>query len=120
MAVKKVLIFCGTDQPEGAFPPFMLGTGALACDMKVDMFFTMSGLNIVRKGGAEKIELEGAPKTLPEFVQAARELGATFIACSAAFPIAGVSEDDLIEGVECGGVATFIELAQEADVVLTF
>jgi predicted peroxiredoxin len=120
MPAKKVLVFCGSDQPEKAFPPFMVGSGALACDMELDMFFTMSGLNIVRQGGAEKITLDGAPKSLPEFIQAVRELGGHFIACSAAFPIAGMSEDDLIEGVECGGVATFVDLAQYADVVLTF
>lgn len=120
MAAKKVLVFCGSDEPEKAFPPFMVGSGALACDMELSLFFTMSGLNIVRKGGAEKIRLDGAPKTLPEFIQAMRDLGATFIACSAAFPIVGISEDDLIDGVECGGVATFVDLAQQADVVLTF
>ena len=116
----KMMIFCGSDEPEKAFPPFMLGSGALALDMEVGMFFTMSGLNIIRKGGAEKITLAGAPKTLPEFINIMREGGATMIACSAAFPIAGIQEQDLIEGVECGGVATFVIGAEEADIVLTF
>jgi predicted peroxiredoxin len=116
----KVLIFCGSDDPQKAFPPFMLGSGALAMDMEVTLFFTMNGLNIVRKGGAEKIELPGAPKTLPEFLKIMQEGGAKMIACSAAFPIAGVQEQDLIDGVECGGVATFVMAAEEADVVLTF
>jgi len=116
----KMLIFCGSDEPQKAFPPFMLGSGALATEMEVTMFFTMNGLNIVRKGGAEKIVLSGAPKTLPEFIQTLREGGANMIACSAAFPIAGIEEEDLIEGVECGGVATFVIAAEEADVVLTF
>lgn len=116
----KMLIFCGSDEPQKAFPPFMLGSGALATEMEVTMFFTMNGLNIVRKGGAEKIVLPGAPKTLPEFIQIAREGGAKMIACSAAFPIVGIQEQDLIEGVECGGVATFVIGAEEADVVLTF
>lgn len=116
----KMLVFCGSDDPHKAFPPFMLGSGALATDMELTMFFTMTGLNIVRKGGAEKIVLPGAPKTLPEFLQIAREGKARWIACSAAFPIVGIREDDLIEGVECGGVATFVTLAEEADVVLTF
>ena len=49
-----------------------------------------------------------------------QEGGANMIACSAAFPIAGINEEDLIEGVECGGVATFVIEAQDADVVLTF
>jgi predicted peroxiredoxin len=117
---KKMLIFCGSDTPEKAFPPFMLGSGGLALDMEVTLFFTMSGLNIVRKGGAEKITLSGAPKTLPEFIKIMREGGAKMIACSAAFPVVGIKEQDLIDGVECGGVATFVSGAEEADVVLTF
>jgi predicted peroxiredoxin len=116
----KMMIFCGSDDPQKAFPPFMLGSGALATDMEVTMFFTMSGLNIVKKGGAEKIVLPGAPKTLPEFIKVVREGGAKMIACSAAFPIVGIKEQDLIEGVECGGVATFVIGAEEADIVLTF
>ena len=116
----KMLVFCGSDEPQRAFPPFMLGAGALALEMEVTMFFTMNGLNIVRRGGAEKIALEGAPKTLPEFVQVLQEGGAKMIACSAAFPIAGMQEQDLIDGVECGGVATFVSAAEESEVVLTF
>jgi predicted peroxiredoxin len=113
-------IFCGSDEPQKAFPPFMLGSGALALDMEVNMFFTMSGLNIIKKGGAEEITLKGAPKTLPEFIKVMQEGGANMIACSAAFPIVGVAEGDFIDGVEYGGVATFVAGAQEADVVLTF
>ena len=117
---EKMLIFCGSDDPYKAFPPFMLASGALAMDMDITLFFTLSGLNIIKKGGAEKIDLPGAPKTLPEFIQIMKEGKATFIACSAAFPIVGCKEEDLIEGVECGGVASFVSAAEEADVVLTF
>ena len=49
-----------------------------------------------------------------------KEANANFIACSAAFPIVNCSEEDLIEGVECGGVATFVSAAEESDIVLTF
>ena len=117
---KKMLIFCGSDAPEKAFPPFMLAAGALSAEMEVTLFFTMSGLNIVRKGGAAGITLEGAPKTLPEFVDLVKELGAGLVACSAAFGIAKMKEEDLVEGVITGGVATFIKDAQAADVILTF
>ena len=117
---KKMLVFCGSDAPESAFPPFMLSAGALAAEMEVTFFFTMSGLNIVRKGGAEKITLEGAPKTLPQFIDLVKDLGARFVACSAAFGIAKMKDDELIDGVDVGGVATFIKDAQGADVVLTF
>jgi len=117
---KKMVVFCGSDEPQKAFPPFMLGVGAQAMDMELMMFFTMNGLNIIRKGGAEKIKLEGAPKTLLEFIDIVREGGAELVACSAAFSIVGCKEEDLIEGVECGGVATFVDEAEGADIVLTF
>ncbi len=117
---KKMLVFCGSDDPNKAFPPFMLGCGAIALDMELTLFFTLSGLNIICKGGAEKIELPGAPKTLPEYMEIAREAGTRLVACSAAFPIVNVSEADFIDGVECGGVAEFVSMAEEADVVLTY
>lgn len=116
----KMLIFCGSDEPKKALPPFMLGSGAIAMDMDVTLFFTLTGLNIVRKGGADKIVLRGAPKSIPEFLKIMQESGVKMVACSAAFPIVGIDERDLIEGVECGGVATFIDAAQESDVVLTY
>jgi predicted peroxiredoxin len=98
----------------------MLGAGALAMEMELVLFFTMSGLNIVKKGGAEKIVLKGTPKTLPEFIDVARNAGAKLLACSAAFPIVDCREEDLIEGVECSGVASFVDEAESADIVLTF
>jgi len=120
MDKKKMLVFCGSDDPHKAFPPFMLGCGAQALDMELTLFFTLTGLNIIRRGCAEKIQLPGAPHTLPEFLKIAKENGARFIACSAAFPILGIKGDDFIEGVEYGGVAEFVSLAEEADVVLTY
>ena len=98
----------------------MLGCGAQVMDIELVLFFTLTGLNIIRKGGAEKIELPGAPNTLPNFLDIVKENGARLIACSAAFPIVGVKEDDFIEGVDFGGVAEFVSLAEESDIVLTF
>jgi len=88
--------------------------------MEVMMFFTMTGLNIIKKGGAENIKLAGAPMSLPEMLEKAQEMGARLVACSAAFPIAGIGEEDLIEAAEVGGVATFVTEAETADIVLTF
>jgi len=116
----KMVVFCGSDEPQKAFPPFMLGSGALALDMELVLFFTMDGLNIVRKGGAAVIKLDGAAMTLPQFIDTVKQGGARLIACSAAFPIVECQEEDLIDGVECSGVATFVAEAEEADVVLTF
>ena len=117
---KKVLFFCGSQESRKAFPPFMLASGAMALDMEVTMFFTMGGLHIVKKGGAEQIKLNGEPQGLKDLMQVVQESGARMIACSAVLEAEGLNEEDIVEGVEFGGVATFIAGAEEADVVLTF
>jgi predicted peroxiredoxin len=117
---KKMVVFCGSDEPEKAYPPFMLGAGALAADMEVILFFTMGGLNIVKKGGAENISLPNAPMSLSEFIQVVKEQGARLVACSAAFPIMGLQKEDIMDGVVTGGIATFLNEARDADIVLTF
>jgi predicted peroxiredoxin len=117
---KKVWIFCGSDTPQKAFPPFMLASGALAMDMDVSMFFTMDGLHLVEKGGAEKVKMAGEPQPLPSLLKTVQENGARLIACSALLEAEGVKAEDIIDGVEFGGVATFVNGAEEADVVLTF
>ncbi len=117
---KKMVVFCGSDHVEKAFPPFMLSGGAIALDMEITLFFTMSGLNIIKKGGAEKITLKGAPKTLPGFLDLMKEYNVRMIACSAALPLVNMTEKDIIDGVEFNGIATFLALAEEADIVLTF
>jgi predicted peroxiredoxin len=116
----KMVVFCGSDAPEKAFPPFMLGMGAKAADMDVMLFFTMSGLNIIKKGEAEKITLNNAPMTLPEFIKNSMEAGIRFVACSAAFGIAGITKEDLIDGITVGGVASFVDEAKVADIVVSF
>ena len=113
------LIFCAPMTPHSSFPPSCWVRGT-SLDMDLTLFFTLSGLNIIRRGYAEKIQLAGAPATLPKFIAVAKENGARLIACSAAFPILGIKGDDFIEGVDFGGVAEFVSLAEEADVVLTF
>ena len=117
---KKVWIFCGSDTPQKAYPPFMLAAGALAMDMDVNLFFTMDGLHLVERGGAEKIWMPGEPQPFPDLLRTVKESGARMIACSALLEAEGLGAEDIIEGVEFGGVATFVSGAEEADVVLTF
>ena len=115
-----MVIYCGSDEPHRAFPPFMIASGALASEMEVTMFFCMSGLNIIRKGYAEKIVLPGAPMTMPEFLKSVQENGGKLLACAAGFPVIGMKEEELIDGTECVGAVRFALAAQDSGPVLTF
>ena len=40
-----------------AYPPLFLATTAAAMDAEVQIFFTLYGLNILKRGGAEKLQV---------------------------------------------------------------
>ena len=117
---EKIIIYCGSDDPERAYPPFFIASAAVAMEMEVIMFFCMSGLNIIRKGGAEKIVLPGVPKPLQEYVKIVQEGGGKLFICSPGLPVVGMAVEDAIDGAEVVGAASFIMDAQEADFVLSF
>ncbi|HBY93980.1 MAG: DsrE/DsrF/DrsH-like family protein [Ardenticatenaceae bacterium] len=55
---------------------------------------------------------------LQEMIDITMEMDGHFYACSTTMGVMGVSQDDLIEGVEVLGAAAFLDYAADADVVL--
>ncbi|MEZ0536824.1 DsrE/DsrF/DrsH-like family protein [Caldicellulosiruptoraceae bacterium PP1] len=56
--------------------------------------------------------------SLPQMLKEAQELGVKFIACSMSMDVMGIKKEELIDGVEIGGVATYLGEASEAGVNL--
>ncbi|HMA54297.1 MAG TPA: DsrE/DsrF/DrsH-like family protein [Acidobacteriota bacterium] len=57
---------------------------------------------------------------LSELLALSKELGVRLIACQMTMGVMGVKKEDLIDGVEFGGAATFLEFASHNAVTLTF
>lgn len=56
--------------------------------------------------------------TLEELMSQARDMGVKLIACSMSMDVMGLDESELIDGIETGGVATYLGEAEEANVNL--
>jgi peroxiredoxin family protein len=56
--------------------------------------------------------------TIPKLLDMAREGGVRLIGCQTTMNVMGVKREDLIDGVEIGGAATFLDYAMDADVSL--
>jgi peroxiredoxin family protein len=56
--------------------------------------------------------------TVPELLDICIEMGVELIACQMTMDVMGVEAEDLIDGIEVGGAATFLEFAQDADITL--
>ena len=56
--------------------------------------------------------------SLESLIEQARNNGVEFIACQMSMDVMGVKAEELLEGVNIGGVATYLERAEEANVNL--
>jgi NADPH-dependent 2,4-dienoyl-CoA reductase/sulfur reductase-like enzyme/peroxiredoxin family protein/rhodanese-related sulfurtransferase/TusA-related sulfurtransferase len=56
--------------------------------------------------------------SLPELMASAREGGARLIACTMTMDLLGIAESDLLDGIEFGGVATFLGEARKSGTTL--
>ncbi len=155
MANKKMTIIASKGTLDMAYPPLILATTAAAMDYDVTIFFTFYGLDIVKKGYADKLKVSpiGNPAmpmpvpvptlvgslpgmeaiatammksmfkkhgvaTIGDLLRIAMESGVKLIACQMTMDVMGVKQSDVIEGVEFGGAATWMDAASDAQINL--
>jgi peroxiredoxin family protein len=57
---------------------------------------------------------------LSELLDMAKEMGVRLIGCQMTMDVMGIKKDDLIDGLEIGGAATFLEFASRNAITLSF
>jgi peroxiredoxin family protein len=157
---KRLAIISAHGSLDAAYPPLILGTAAVAMDMEVAIFFTFYGLEILKKGNADKLQVSpianpAMPQALPgisvpnvigvlpgmtavatsmmngwmkkanvaklsDLLGMAQEMGIRLIGCQMTMDVMGIKKEDLIDGVEIGGAATFLQFASDDAVALSF
>jgi len=81
------------------------------------------GLSKFNFGGAGRFMMKKVMKaenvmTVAELLATAREQGIKMIACTMSMDVLGISKEELIDGIEYAGVATYLGEADEANVNL--
>jgi len=152
---KRLAIIATHGTLDAAYPPLILATAALAMDMDAAIFFTFYGLDILKKGKADKLQVApianpAMPMPVPniigmlpgmtmvatgmmndwmkkanvaklsELLDMAMEGGVRMLACQMSMDVMGIKKEDLIDGVEIAGAATFLNYAAENAITLTF
>jgi predicted peroxiredoxin len=117
----KVLIIMtsGPDTPRRCATPFFFGTLAAAMDYEVNMFFTIDGTLLLKKGLAETIFPKAGGKPVSAFLQDALDAGVKFTACTASMELHDLKPEDLIDGVRMAGGAAMWQMADDSK-TLTF
>ncbi|MCU0917982.1 MAG: DsrE/DsrF/DrsH-like family protein, partial [Planctomycetes bacterium] len=81
---------------------------------------TLSKMNMAGMGTAmiKGIMRKKNVLSLPELITAARNHGVRLVACTMTMDLMGIKREELIEGVEEGGVAMYLDKAGSANVNL--
>ena len=151
----RLAIIAGHGTLDQAYAPLILATTAVAMDMEAAIFFTFYGLEIIKKGKADKLKVPpianpAMPMPVPningmlpgmtavatsmmnnwmakanvaklsDLLDTAVELDVKLIACQMTMDVMGVTKEELIDGVEVGGAATFLEFASQNAIALAF
>lgn len=80
----------------------------------------LSRMNMMGMGSATMKYVMRKKKVmfLPELIASAREQGVRLVACSMSMEVMGIRKDELIDGVEIGGVGTFLAAAEKSNMTL--
>jgi predicted peroxiredoxin len=115
----KVAITVNGTEPSNLYPPFIIGSAAVASGDDLILFFTPSAAPALKKGYLEKIKAKGIPD-MEALVEGVMEMGARILMCELAFEAKDMKKEDLREGVEIVGAMTFVADAVGADLSLSF
>lgn len=81
------------------------------------------GLSCMNMGGAGARMIRGIMNakgisSLEELIQSAKDHGVRIVACQMSMDIMGIHQEELIDGVELGGVSTFLGSGEQSDMSL--
>lgn len=111
----------GVSDPGRSATPFFLAASAAAMDCQVAIYFTMYGPTLLRKDIVDKLGPKGdRGQPLRYFIEQATDLDVRLLVCQPSLELNDLTIDDLIDGVEMIGGASFNDYAVRADAVISF
>ena len=95
---------------ERATVAWTLATGGLANGQDVTVFAVSAGVDLLRKGAADRAQMNPHDPSMKELIDGFQAAGGTIWACPPCAAIRGYTQEDLIDGVVITGAASVYEL----------
>jgi peroxiredoxin family protein len=131
------------DTLDGAYPGLVLGINAVRLGLETSVFYTFMGINVIRKGWAEKAKFQppGFMGAIPgmsaiatwmmkskikkahvpclgDLQEVAQCEGVKFVACKMTIDMMGFTKDDFIDGVTIQTAEEFLKNAKDCKICL--
>ena len=104
----------GVDTPGRLYSPFVLAQTAKAMGIEAKIYFLGTGITVVKKGEAEKIQLGKFP-TLKEIMDQTVKAGVELLVCEQSTQLLNMQRGDFVPEAKIVGAATLNGLVLEAD-----
>jgi len=108
-----------SDAPERQYSPLVLAQTAKAMDLKPMVYYLGMGLNVLRPGAAEGMQMGSFP-SVKEMIDKTIDQGIEIYVCEASKQMLGLENIELIPGVKIVGAGTLNDLALDAGATMWF
>jgi peroxiredoxin family protein len=132
---------CSRGTLDGAYPALILAINSRRLGMDSTVFYTFMGINIILKGGVEKLRFippgtmgaipgmsfvatkmmrkqidEAGIPSLEELMEIAQLEGVRFVACKMTIDMMGIKEEDFIDGIEIQTAEDYLKHARNCKI----
>ena len=114
-----IVVTHGPDEPELATLPFVMAAGALVSETQVFMAFQAEGVRLITKGGADGVHADNFPP-LTELIDTVAAIGGLLMPCSPCLESRGITEEQMLDGVEVIGAARLVSEITSATATLNY
>jgi predicted peroxiredoxin len=108
-----------SDAPERQYSPLVLAQTAKAMGLKPMVYYLGMGLNVLRPGAAEAMQIGNFP-SVKEMIDKTIDQGIEIYVCEASKQMLGLEKIELISGAKVVGAGTLNDLALEAGATMWF
>lgn len=117
---KLVVVVTNGFNDERASVAWSVANGGIASGFQVTMFLVSSGVDWVRKGGAEVAQLNPLDPPVKDMIKNVMDNGGTILVCPPCAKVRGYEANDFIDGVELAGSTAMLGVVSEGASTLTF
>lgn len=114
-----VVITQGMDN-ERSSVAWSIANGGINSGLDVSIFLTSSGVDWVRKGGAERARPNPEDPTIKEMIQKVLDNGCAIGVCPPCAKVRNYSEEDLMDEIQIVGSAFIHDRVKEGAALLSF
>lgn len=83
-----------------------------------NMIGTLPGMTAIATKMMKSMFKKHGVATIEQLLEIAKESGIKLIACQMTMDVLGIKQEDIIDGVEFGGAATFMDIAADSQISL--